>query len=96
MNENGFLAQRLATVLSEIDKEKERIVIGKLAGMGIEFDFEEEKLRRFKSIIKEIDSEGAESYYYNNGTLTGIHIVTFTPVEQEKRGNTLAFKCSFI
>ena len=56
--------------------DKERVVYKKIKELGIDFDVDVEKKRRFKSIIC-CQYTAEETYYYNDGSVEGLRIVTF-------------------
>jgi len=60
----------------EIYSKKEKILIEKIKKIYPNFDFESEKRNRFKNIA--VICEGnVETYFYNDGSINGIRIVTF-------------------
>lgn len=56
--------------------EQERILKERLDSLGIYIDLEEEKIRRFPSLLIE-KFENTHTYYYNDGSIEGLKIVTF-------------------
>lgn len=64
-------------ILKEQSQKKEEIVRKRLKELGIEFDLEEEKRRRFKRLIFETN-HNSETLYFNDGSEAGIRVVTFT------------------
>ncbi len=64
-------------ILKEQSQKKEEIVRKRLKDLGIEFDLEEEKRRRFKRLIIETN-HSSETLYFNDGSEEGIRVVTFT------------------
>lgn len=58
-----------------IDKQNS-VLIERLDLLGINLDLEEEKIRRFPSLLVE-KFENTHTYYYNDGSVEGLKIVTF-------------------
>ena len=56
--------------------EQERILKERLDSLGIHIDLEEEKIRRFPNLLME-KFENTHTYYYNDGSIEGLKIVTF-------------------
>lgn len=71
----------------KIQNRKQQILEEELKKRKIAIDPEEEKHKRFKSITCEIRN-GEENYYYNDGTTSGMRIVTFKKPVQKFKDNT--------
>ena len=56
--------------------EQERILKERLDSLGIHIDLEEEKIRRFPNLLVE-KFKNTHTYYYNDGSIEGLKIVTF-------------------
>ena len=63
-------------LVTDFNNKKDQIIKHKLQELGIEFIEEDEKSRRFKQFVCEIKGN-EESYYYNDGSIDGLRIVTF-------------------
>jgi len=88
---SGFGKDACCSILEEIQKNneklteklnsiKEKVIIGKLRILGINFDFKEESKKRFKSLVvvsSRKDNKFFETYYFNNGSFDGLKLVTF-------------------
>jgi len=83
-----FLQDKIQELASIIDKQKEEVIKQRLSELNIVLDERDEKNRRFKNFVCEIQGD-KESYYYNNGSLSGIRIVTFVRVVNQ---NPLKFE----
>ena len=58
-----------------IDKQNS-VLMERLDLLGIKLDLEEEKIRRFPNLLVE-KFENTRTYYYNDGSIEGLKIVTF-------------------
>lgn len=75
--ENYDSVQELVAMqIRKIQEGKERIIKERLNSIGINIDIEKEKNRRFKTMLVEL-SDGEETYYYNDGSVDGVRVVTF-------------------
>lgn len=62
--------------MTDAKAKKDKVIKEKLLEHGIDFNLENEQKRRFKSIMVEhVNNE--ETYYYNDGSISGFRIVTF-------------------
>lgn len=66
----------LSKILYDMEAKKEQVIIERLQIMGITIDIEEEKQRRFKRFITEID-DTTQRVYFNDGSKDGILVATF-------------------
>ena len=64
-------------LIDRVQKQKDKIITDRLKELGIDLNIEEEKQRRFKRIAFE-RSETEETVYFNDGSVHGIRVVTFT------------------
>lgn len=72
------LSERSIKLLTDkINASKHKILLDRLSELHIEFDFNEYKSRRFKLLERVIDGS-TETIYYNDGSINGLRIVTFT------------------
>ncbi len=71
-----FLQDKIQELAAIIDKQKEDVIKQRLSELNITLDEQNEKNRRFKNFVCEIKGD-KESYYYNDGSLSGIRVVTF-------------------
>ena len=61
-------------------KRKDDLILNRLKGLNIEVNFQKKKDRRFKRFrIEQKDNE--TSYYYNDGSVDGLRIITFVDVQ---------------
>lgn len=67
-------------IILKINNQKEQVIKNRLAELGIHYDYDLEKTRRFKMFLREIQCN-EERYYYNDGSIEGIRIVTFVKTE---------------
>ena len=59
-----------------IQAKKEEVFLQRLKELNIEFDLEEEKKRRFPRFRIETEMY-KETYWYNDGSVEGLRIITF-------------------
>ena len=81
-----FQNSLINNAIEKISKRKDDLILNKLKELGIEFDFQQEKDRRFKRFRIE-QRENETSYYYNDGSTEGLRVITFvdtqTPFDKE-------------
>lgn len=63
--------------LNDYRQVKEDMMKNNIEKLGIKIDFNEEKERRFSRFVCECDN-GKETYWFNDGSVTGIKIAEFT------------------
>ena len=68
--------QIFGDMIAELNKKKDAIIMHRLEKLGIEIDIEAEQRRRFKNFVVEYNDTG-ETYWYNDGSETGLRIATF-------------------
>lgn len=68
--------QIIGDMIAELIKKKDAIVMHRLKQLGIKIDVEAEQRRRFKRFVVEYNNK-EETYWYNDGSETGLRIVTF-------------------
>jgi hypothetical protein len=66
----------IGDMIAELNKKKDAIIMHRLEKLGIKLDIETEQRRRFKSFAVEYNDH-EETYWYNDGSETGLRIVTF-------------------
>ena len=89
--DSSFINEHIQQITKDINRKKDGLFIEKLKEItGIEIDIEKESKRRFKRFFVDY-SEGKETIYYNDGSDTGIRIITFIMNE-----NHLDFKSNKI
>ncbi len=67
-------------IINKISDNKDKLILNKLKELNIDINFNEEKERRFKRFRVEIkDSE--TTYYYNDGSIDGLRIITFVDTQ---------------
>jgi len=71
-----WLLSNMTETIKGIAEFKQATIISRLKEMGIDVCLEEEQHRRFKSFVLEIQGD-KETLYYNDGTISGLKIVTF-------------------
>lgn len=78
VGEESYMEKVMNDFYSNIRKSKEKIFFNKLSDLGIDINLENESKRRFKRFIIEshIDT-GHETWFYNDGSLEGLRVVTF-------------------
>jgi len=79
---NTFKEDYINNLIGKITEEQERIFLQRVKELGLHFDIEEEKKRRFKKFHTEYTLEGY-SIYYNDGTDDGFRIITFITRQDE-------------
>jgi hypothetical protein len=89
---NGIMHEAVNDLIVSINNQKEDLINERLFLVCDKFNFEEEKIRRFKNILHE-SHPNRDSYYYNDGSLKGIHLVTFYK-EEFNLSKPLEFNCS--
>lgn len=83
-------------VAGNIQKQKDDLILQRInerSGLVIPFNIEEEKHRRFPR-IKCDDMPGVhEAWYWNDGSINGIHLITFyyEPLNMELDGSKRSF-----
>ena len=77
----NMVSDLVSQMVESITKQKEEILKTKIYNKFQDFNFEEEKKRRFKKIVCEVDYHGNETYYFNDGTSEGCRLVTFFKFE---------------
>lgn len=82
------MEQMTSNLLKKIEADKKGFLIKRIKELvGLDFDFELEKKKRFKSIVVEHSVElGQEKWYYNDGSEYGVLVMTcewdqFNPLE---------------
>lgn len=77
---------------------KEEVIKRRLKELGIELDFNQEKRRRFKSLMVERIG-GEETYYYNDGSTFGMRLVTFVttqkPIDTKERSVSITLETHY-
>jgi len=63
-------------IMDMVSRRKEELLFNRLLHHGKTIDFDIEKERRFKKIIMERNGN-EETYYYNDGSIEGLRIITF-------------------
>ncbi len=77
------MMQEVATRMHRgLRDEMEKVILSKLKEHGIDFNYEEEASRRFKRMVVEKSPNGEETWYYDDGSVSGLRVVTFA-IEQE-------------
>lgn len=71
-----FINEIANKIHAEFSAKKEIILKEKLAENGIVIDWEQEEKKRFKSLAV-THSYDRETWYYNDGSIDGLRIVTF-------------------
>lgn len=74
---SSFVETMMKDYIASINKEKERIIKELIVQKGYGRFLEPNPNDRFKRILFEIDPEGRESVYVDDGTPSGTRIVTF-------------------
>jgi hypothetical protein len=75
-----FYNELLQNAMIDLQVKKIEVLKKMLKLAGIDFDFEAEKQRRFKCLLVEVrEEDNSETYYYNDGSIEGLRIVTFIP-----------------
>ena len=74
--DNDYLNELTSKLMQDVQAKKEEIIKERLEEIGVVIDEEEEKKRRFKSMLCEIHGN-EERWYYNDGNIEGIRVVTF-------------------
>jgi len=86
----------LSTALDNLYQQKLDILNAKLKEAGIEIDWEAEKKRRFRLITVEQNlREQTETYFYNDGSIEGMRIVTFIKDPSEIDANKITVTYSY-
>lgn len=90
-----YFQDQLSSLIDDIQKKKMAVFYDKLKERGIEFDLEKESNRRFKSFMIETHTDGREIYYYNDGSIQGLRIVTFVTQQPDLSSTNLWFSYSY-
>ncbi len=78
--EETFIQHKIKELIDNLNKKKEEVIKKALLQLNPNFDWEWEKQARFKSLQLEVEDralEKHEHYYYNDGSLKGVRLVTF-------------------
>lgn len=77
--EENFLSTSIDDLVKQINTQRESILKESiLEKVGKEIDINEENKRRFPRIAKVLDLlNESDSFYWNDGTESGLHLVTF-------------------
>lgn len=73
---NKQISSFLQETFESFEDKKEKVLKERLEILGIDINLEEESKRRFKSLVAEYGPD-EETYYYNDGSVDGLRIVTF-------------------
>jgi hypothetical protein len=88
----------IGEVIDEINKKKDAVIMQRFAELGIDIDIEAEKRRRFKRFVVE-HSETEETYWYNDGSESGLRIITFKKwqpnYDMKNPNNTITCEVSY-
>jgi len=88
----------IGEVIDEINKKKDAVIMQRFVELGISTDIESEKRRRFKRFIVE-HSDTEETYWYDDGSESGLRIVTFkkwqTNYDMRNPNNTITCEVSY-
>ncbi len=71
-----YVNELTSKLIQDLEIKKEEIITERLKQIGIEINYDEEKKRRFKSMVCEIH-DNEQRWYYNDGSISGIRVVTF-------------------
>lgn len=88
----------ISNMIIEINRKKETIIMQRCEKLGIEMDAEAEQRRRFKRFVVEYN-DTEETYWYNDGSETGLRIVTFKKAQPnfdlKAPNHTVNCECSY-
>jgi hypothetical protein len=88
----------IGEVIDEINKKKDAVIMQRFAELGIEIDIEVEKRRRIKRFVVE-HNETEETYWYNDGSESGLRIITFKKwqpnYDMKNPNNTITCEVSY-
>lgn len=76
MNKNTKQNKIIIDLVSDLNRKKNDIIMQRLDELGIKIDLEIEQRRRFKNFVVEYN-DTEETYWYNDGSETGLKIITF-------------------
>jgi hypothetical protein len=98
MNENSIITEVINSAIESIRKQQDEIISKRLNRiLGYDLDFIAESKRRFPRIgIFQQNNE--TSYYWNDGSIDGIRIITFIqePIDfKEIENNTIKANISY-
>jgi hypothetical protein len=62
--------------IKDVSVSRNALIMDRLQKLGIEFDIEEEKHRRFKRLLSEIKGN-SEVIYFNDGSISGLRVIKF-------------------
>lgn len=71
-----LMHEKINQACENLNKKKEELVLAQLKGWGIEINLDEERKRRFRRILIE-QNNSTETWYFNDGSLEGMRIITF-------------------
>lgn len=80
-------------LIEDLNRQRDEILEERLEQLGLEMYLKEEKGRRFKRFMREIEGD-KETIYFNDGSVNGLRIVTF--VNSLKRIYSKDKRCSTI
>lgn len=93
-NECDLISKKTRELARSINKKKDEIIISRLSDLGYSIDLKTEMAKRFKSLTYEIKGI-EETWYFNDGSVDGLRIVTFCNTELTSRSDTLSNKFNF-
>ncbi len=96
MDENtNYLSELTQRAAEEIHEKKYALVMERVKAIDPKFDREIEEKRRFKTILREVHDGGKrEVYYYNDKTIEGHRLVTFTAQPMKMNEGPDVYTCN--
>lgn len=85
-NISNLMNQIIKKVSLDIEQKRLDLIKNRLEKLGIDIDFQEESVRRFKRFAI-VYHGNEEIIYYNDGSVDGLRIITFV-----KQDNPIAFE----
>lgn len=98
---SDFLNEQVKILVDKINKDKENLILQRIKErvflnqediMKRNFDLVSESQRRFPRIVRELRPNQEESYYWNDGTENGLHLITFYQKAPEVKNVNEVFK----
>ncbi len=82
--------------MTELIKQKEGIIKGRLKDLKLLYKLKHSKERRFKKIMVVTDPEGNEQVYVDNNTIGGLKVVTFFKAEPQMVDGQISIDLKYI
>lgn len=90
--------EAIRKISAEVQDKKREIILSKLKEKGIELDIAKESQARFKN-LSIVYRDNEEIYFYNDGNVNGLRIVTFKtviePINHQERSASITANTTY-